>query len=129
MQFQFIKIPSNGRGNANEKLNKLLLGARIASVGKEFVSTGEVSFWAFCAPKRHPDEFKQQHRVPDCPQLRLPGPDGHRLSKGLNRPPSSSCRYRQDEKTQDMPSGTARPAEAGAKSKDGSAAPHGPQVF
>ena len=122
MPFEFIQIPANGQGNAKEELNKLLRGGRIASVRKEFVPNGEDSFWAFYAPKQQPDEHEQQHRVLGGPQLRPSGPDGRRLGKGLNRPPSSSSRHRQNDETQEVPPGAGRPAEAGSKAPGGSVA-------
>ena len=48
MAYSFFQIPAHGRSEASEALNKLLAGGRIASVRKEFVATGEQSFWAFC---------------------------------------------------------------------------------
>jgi hypothetical protein len=122
MPFEFIQIPANGQGNAKEELNQLLRGGRIASVRKEFVPNGEDSFWVFCVPQQQPDEHEQQHRVPHCPQLRPPGLDGRRLSKGLNRPPSRSSRHRQDDETQEAPPGAGRPADAGSKAPGGGTA-------
>lgn len=122
MPFEFIQIPANGQGNAKEELNQLLRGGRIASVRKEFVPNGEDSFWAFCAPQQQPDEHEQQHRVPGGPQLRPPGPDGSRLSEGLNRPPSCSSGAYPDDETQDPPPGAGRPAEAGSKAPGGGTA-------
>jgi hypothetical protein len=72
--------------------------------------------------QQQPDEHEQQHRVPGGPQLRPPGPDGSRLSEGLNRPPSCSSGAYPDDETQDPPPGAGRPAEAGSKAPGGGTA-------
>jgi hypothetical protein len=79
--------------------------------------------------QQQPDEHEQQHRVPHCPQLRPPGPDGRRLSKGLNRPPSRSSGHRQDDETQEVPPDAGRPAEAGSKAPGGTAPSSHPPLF
>ena len=71
--------------------------------------------------QQQPDELEPQHRVSGGPQLRPPGPDGHRLSQGLNRPPSCSSGQVPDDETQPVPPGAGRPAEAGSKAPGGTA--------
>jgi hypothetical protein len=69
--------------------------------------------------QQQPDELEQQHRVPGGPQLRPPGPDGRRLSQGLNRPPSCSSGQVPADETQPVPPGAGRPAETGSKAPGG----------
>ena len=128
IQFNFIKILSNGQGNANEERNRLLRGGRIVPMRKDLLPNGQDSSWALCTPRQQPDEIEPKHWIPVGSQLRLPGPDGRRFSKGLNRPPSSSSRHRQDDETQEVSPGEGRPAEAGSKAPGGFAAPHVPAL-
>jgi RNA-directed DNA polymerase len=109
------------RGRALAQLRSVVIGHEPGEPGRQLEQQRQQ------LPRREPqqqqpDELEQQHRVPGGPQLRPSGPDGRRLSKGLNRSPSSSSRQRRNDKTQNAPSGAGRPAEAGSKAPGGSSA-------
>ncbi len=48
MKFKFFMIPVQDADATQEELNVFCAGHQVANVEKEFVSSGEGSFWSIC---------------------------------------------------------------------------------